>query len=165
MCANLASAYIQGGNFAAAIEHARKALIFFQQIGNSFSIALNASNLAEAHAQLDQLSEAQHYAELVLQQEEPHSHPYAFFTLGVVQQKRQQQQQAELYFAQSRQLAQMNRDRFLLAYACRSLGEVYLAQGQADPANQALQEALSLFREMGIQDEIAKTEKLLESGT
>src|SRR5690606_2324643 len=81
---NLASAYIQDRQFASALAPAEMALRFFEAMGNTFRVAQNASNLAEAHAELGNLGDAQHFAELVLQQEEPHSHPYALYTLGTV---------------------------------------------------------------------------------
>jgi tetratricopeptide (TPR) repeat protein len=160
---NWAAAYIQAGEFAAVLEPAHKALRFFQQIGDSFSIAQNASNLAEAHAQLGHLAEAQHFAQIVLDQEEPHHHPYALFTLGSVSQQQAEWDKAELYFAQSKQLAQRNDDCYLVAYGWRALGEVYLATSQTDAAQQALAQAQTLFVTMGIEDEIVKCRDLLAS--
>ena len=108
--------------------------------------------LAEAHAELDNLNEAQHFAELVLQQEEPHSHPYALYTLGTVRRRQQHFAEAEQYYSQCRHLSEINDDSYLLAYAWRALGTLYAEQGQAEIARQALQEALRLSTMLGIDD-------------
>ncbi|MEZ4557047.1 MAG: tetratricopeptide repeat protein [Caldilineaceae bacterium] len=79
---NLASAYIQVGRFDDAIEPAAAALRFFEAVENP-SRAQNAQS-GRGPCRTGQLDAAATYAELVLQQEEPHSHPYALFTLGKV---------------------------------------------------------------------------------
>jgi tetratricopeptide (TPR) repeat protein len=149
---NLASAYIQIKHFQDAIEPAHRALQFFRQMENPVRIAQNASNLAEAHAELGNLNEAQHFAELVLQQEEPHSHPYALYTLGTVRRRQQRFAEAEQYYSQCRRLSEINDDTYLLAYAWRALGTLYAEQGQADLARQALRESLRLSTLLGIDD-------------
>ncbi|MEZ4583496.1 MAG: hypothetical protein R3A10_17985 [Caldilineaceae bacterium] len=79
---NLASAHIQVGRFDDAIEPAAAALRFFEAVENP-SRAQNAQS-GRGPCRTGQLDAAATYAELVLQQEEPHSHPYALFTLGKV---------------------------------------------------------------------------------
>ncbi|HMN29131.1 MAG TPA: hypothetical protein PKE45_13345, partial [Caldilineaceae bacterium] len=56
---NLASAYIQSRRFPEALAPAGLALHFFQAMGNPFRTAQNASNLAEAHAELGNLDQAE----------------------------------------------------------------------------------------------------------
>ena len=159
---NLASAYIQARNFAAALEPAELALRFFEAMGYPFRAAQNASNLAEAHAELGNLDQAQHFAELVLQQEEPHSHPYALYTLGTVFKARRDWAHAASYYDESRKMAASNDDAYLLAFAWRALGEVYLAQNRAPEAQAALTQALALFQRLNIADEVRQTETVIE---
>jgi tetratricopeptide (TPR) repeat protein len=155
---NLASMYIQARHFAAALEPAAQALSFFEAMGNAFRVAQNASNLAEAHAELGNLDQAEHYARIVLGQEEPQSHPYALYTLGTVYLQRGKLNEAERYYEQSRLIAESNDDSYLLAFAWRALGEVFRAQGQ--PAQAAFAQAIALFRQLNIDDEARRTEAL-----
>jgi tetratricopeptide (TPR) repeat protein len=157
---NLASAYIQARQFEAALQPAELAMRFFQAMGNTFRTAQNASNLAEAHAELGNLAQAQHFAEIVLEQEEPHSHPYALYTLGTVYKLRGEWAKAEQHYALSRQIAEMNDDAYLLAFAWRALGEVHLAQGHTAEAHRALDSALALFQRLDIAEEVRQTEAL-----
>jgi tetratricopeptide (TPR) repeat protein len=159
---NLASAFIQSRRFQEALAPAEQAMHFFRSMGNPFRTAQNASNLAEAHAELGNLDQAQHYAELVLEQEEPHSHPYALYTLGTVYLRRGDWNQAEAHYEQSRRIAEMNDDAYLQAFAWRSLGEVYLAQARDTQATNAFTQALDLFRHLNIADEARQTEQLLD---
>jgi tetratricopeptide (TPR) repeat protein len=160
---NLASAYIQARRFAAALQPAELAMRFFQAMGNPFRTAQNASNLAEAHAELGNLDEAQHFAELVLQQEEPHSHPYALYTLGTVYKTRGDWAMAEHSYDQSRQIAEMNDDTYLLAFALRALGEVHLAQHREADAAIRLAQALNLFQRLNIDEEVRQTEAVVQA--
>ena len=158
---NLASAYIQTGQFAEALAPAEQAMRFFEAMGNPFRTAQNASNLAEAHAELGNLEPAQQYAELVLAQEEPHSHPYALYTLGTIYKLRCDWERSILFYDHSRQMAETNDDTYLLAFAWRALGEVYTASQQPAMAEAALAQALELFRRLNIPDEIRRTEELM----
>jgi tetratricopeptide (TPR) repeat protein len=159
---NLASAFIQVRQFAAALEPATQALQFFEAMGNSVRTAQNASNLAEAHAELGNLDEAEHYAMLVLQQEEPQSHPYALYTLGTVYRQRGDWRNAERYYDQSRRIAEMNDDAYLLAFAHRALGEIHRAQGQHEAAQSAFAQSITLFERLNIAEEVRATEQLAQ---
>ncbi|GAB4125503.1 MAG: hypothetical protein Fur005_46920 [Roseiflexaceae bacterium] len=157
---NLASAYIHVRQFAAALEPALQALQFFTRMGNSVRIAQNASNLAEAHAELGNLAEAQFYAELVLKEQAPQSHPYALYTLGTVAGLRQEYQQAAHYYEQSRQIAEANDDAYLQAFAWRALATVHYALQEHAAARQALTQARALFEQLGIAEEVRETDRL-----
>jgi tetratricopeptide (TPR) repeat protein len=158
---NLASAYIQSRRFQDALAPAELALHFFRTMGNPFRTAQNASNLAEAHAELGNLAQAQLYAELVLQQEEPHSHPYALYTLGTVYLRRGDWSQAEAYYEQSRKVAEQNDDAYLQAFAWRALGEVHSEAGRTAQATAAFAQSLDLFQYLNIAEEARQTEQLL----
>lgn len=157
---NLANTQIQSRCFAAAVDSARTALAFFQRIGDSVRIAQNASNLAEALAELDQLTDAESAARLVLDQEEPHSHPYALYTLGTIQRKQQRLVEAELYYDQARKVAELNEDHYLAAYAWEALAESYQALGKSAMAQQAVQRAEAGFQRLGIAEKIAQVAAL-----
>jgi tetratricopeptide (TPR) repeat protein len=162
---NLASTFIQARRFSEAVAAAEQAMQFFAAAGNPFRTAQNASNLAEAHAELGNLDEAEQYANLVLRQDEPQSHPYALFTLGTVQLRRGDLVQAERCYDQSRRLAAINDDRYLLAFAWRAHGEVLRAQGRAIDADHAFAQAIELFRTLQIDEEMRRTEALAAPAT
>lgn len=146
----LAATYLQAAHYAEVIAPARQALHFFQAMGDSFWTALNASNLAEAYTDLGQWAEAEQYGQLVLEQEEPHSHPYALFTLGRVRQQQAEWTAAELYLSQARKVAELNGDRYLLAYAWETLGQIYQASGKPTAAHDAFTQSHQLFQDLQI---------------
>jgi tetratricopeptide (TPR) repeat protein len=129
-------------------------------MGNPFRTAHNASNLAEAHAELGNLDQAEEFANVVLQQNEPQSHPYALYTLGTVYLRRRHLAQAERSYDQSRRLAAINDDLYLLAFAWRALGEVARMQGSEERAGSAFAAAVELFRRLQIDEEVRHTEAL-----
>ncbi|MEZ4729614.1 MAG: hypothetical protein R3E79_20995 [Caldilineaceae bacterium] len=157
---NLASTQIQARDFAAAAASARTALRFFEAMGDSVRIAQNASNVAEALVELNQLADAEQYAQQVLAQEEPHSHPYALYTMGTIRRKAHNLAEAELYYSQARHIAALNEDGYLLAYAWEALAEVYQAAGNLAAAQQAVAQADAGFRKLGIGEKIAQVAAL-----
>jgi len=161
----LVTVYMQGGRYRDAIGPAHQALTFFRAMGDSFWTALNASNLAEAQTELGELAEAERYATLVLDLEEPHSHPYALFTLGRIRQLAGEHAAAELYLQQARTVAELNGDRFLLAYCWEELGKIYQANDQPAQATAAFTTALAGFTQLKISDKIAELTRWLVRDT
>jgi uncharacterized protein HemY len=132
-------------------------------MGDSFWIALNASNLAEAHVELGNLAEAERFAQLVMAEEEPHSHPYALFTLGRIRQGQGRDEEAAAVFHQACHLAEMNEDRYLLAYCWEEIGKLQRAAN--DPAaTAALARAAELFQDLHIEDKAAALRALAGTG-
>ena len=124
---NLAAVYVQFKQFAAAHEPALQALAFFEARKNSYWIAQNTSNLATVYFEMGDFAQAQHYAERTLEQEEPQSYPYALFTLGQVRRAQARWDEAAVYFAHVRQIAQQNEDNFLLAQLEAEMSEHFAA--------------------------------------
>jgi tetratricopeptide (TPR) repeat protein len=152
------TAYMQAARYQEALAPAHAALRFFQAMGHSYWTAINASNLAEIYTELGQLGEAETQALFVLEQEEPHSHPYALFTLGRVRQRQARLTEAELYLDQASTVANMNGDRFLLAYCWEELGKLHQEQAKIATAVPFLRQAQSAFEQLGIAnkaDEVA----------
>jgi len=160
---NLAVAYLTGGDYHAAIEEAKAALTFCERMNSPYWMATNAVNLAEAHFELGELEQAETYAMQVIQHEEVDSYPYALFTLGSVRRQQQRFADAHHFYTQSCHIAEQNEDRFLLAYAHRGLGGVYADQGEVSAAQEAFQQALTFFRQLGIDAEANATEEALKN--
>lgn len=157
----LATIQMQAGDYQAALASSQRALRFFQTLQDPQEIALNANNLAESYLELGDLAQAQHYAELVIAQEEPDHHGNALFTLGRLHQAMAHFTTAEAYLQQAQTLCRQHEDRYLLAYTLRELGLVYRAQQKMVESQLALQEAHHLFVQQGIPNEATQTERLL----
>jgi tetratricopeptide (TPR) repeat protein len=158
---NLAGAYIQAKRFAEATDVAQQALPFFERIKDPYGMSTAAANLAEAYYELGQLDLAEKYVNYVLQHEEPHTMPYALFTLGMVRRAQARLKDAADVLKFGAELAQKNGDRYLYAYTQRALGEVRSEQGDAEAAQCLWQEAFSLFEALGLDQEAAQTAALL----
>ena len=159
--ASLSAGYLQNKQFHKAIEAAILALEIFEKISNSYMIATTACNLAESYFEVGDLQNARKYAKYVLEQEEPHAYPYGLFTLGLVARAEKRFANAEQVFSQCAQIAQQNEDKYMVAYAKRALGEIYFEQKKAEEGKRTVQEALRLFEQMGMTQEVSTTEALL----
>ena len=157
------TAYMQAARYQEALPPAHAALRFFQAMGHSYWTAINASNLAEIYTELNELGEAETQALFVLEQEEPHSHPYALFTLGRVRQRQARLTEAELYLDQASTVANMNGDRFLLAYCWEELGKLHQEQAKPATALPFLRQAQSAFDQLGIGNKAAEVAARLRS--
>jgi tetratricopeptide (TPR) repeat protein len=155
--------YMQAQRYDEAVAEARRALTFFQAMGDSFWIALNASNLAEANVELGNYAAAETYAQMVMAEEEPHSHPYALFTLGRIRQQQNRGEEAESVLDQARRLAEMNEDRYLLAYCWEEIGKVQRAAGDSRAVT-SLAQAVELFQTLKIEDKVAELRALAPTG-
>lgn len=158
---NLAAGYIQTQQFSQAALAAQIALRFFERARDPYGLAGAAANLAEAYCELGDLAQAEHFAFYVIQQEERHMLPYAYFTLGRVRQAQGRIEQAVAALLTCAQVAEANADRYLLAYAQRALGAAYRAQGQEETAAAAYARASGLFEELGLADEVRVTRQQL----
>jgi tetratricopeptide (TPR) repeat protein len=158
----LTAAYMQAARYAEAIEAAGRALTFFQAMGDTFWIALNASNLAEAHVELGHYADAESAVHLVLAEEEPHSHPYALFTLGRIRQGQGALEEARFVMDQARSIADMNEDRYLLAYCYEEMGKIQRAAGEESAAIASFAQAIDLFHAPKIEDKVASLRALAQ---
>jgi tetratricopeptide (TPR) repeat protein len=157
----LAYIYIQTQQFAEAVEAAKMALHTYKAIGSPYYASIAAVNLAEAYLETGELEKAEEVAYEALNFEEIQSMPYALFTLGQVRRRRKQWETAGEHLRESARLAHMNQDHYMEAYAQRTLGEIYAEQEQVVEARAILEQALRLFRQLEIEDEIQRTEEHL----
>jgi tetratricopeptide (TPR) repeat protein len=159
--ANQAVGWVLASQPQRAIPLAGEALAWFERFGQPFGIAVAAQILAEAHLALDELETAERFAWRALETEETSTAPEALRTLGEVCLARQDAQAAEQYIRQALAEAQHNQRPYPEAYAWRALGKVHIAQGIPVEAQTALEQAMTLFQEMGLSIEIAKTQAVL----
>ena len=157
----LAATYLDMRHFSDAVAAATAALRFFRQIENSHFVATTAATLAEAYYELGDFANATEHAYEVLEQEEPYAYPYAHYTLGLVRMSEENLPFAQQHLSESAHFAQQNEDPFIEAYAKRRLGCVYRQRHMFIEAEDSMQDALRLFHQLGIQNEVAKTESEL----
>ena len=150
---NLAQAYIQTGEFEKSIQTATPAFVFFESAKLPYWTAVTAANLAEASFELGNLSKAIHYAEKVLAIDEPHTHPYAWYTLGLVHHQENNLKEAEAALQSCQKLAEENEDKFIEAYAWQMLGKLWQEDGKTAQAEQARQRARQQFTSLGMNTE------------
>jgi tetratricopeptide (TPR) repeat protein len=158
---NLAYIYIQTRQFTQAVDAAKTALRTFQAIGSPYYAAISAVNLAEAYLETGELAKAEEVAYEALDMEEAQTMPYALFTLGQVRRRRHQAESAAQHLAESVRLARINQDHYMEAYAQRTLGEILAEQEQLAKAKDVLEQALALFRQLEMDEEIRRTEEQL----
>jgi tetratricopeptide (TPR) repeat protein len=161
MRSNMAFIYVQTRQFREALEVGAPAYAFFTAVRDPYFAGHTGTNLAEASFELGDLASAAHYAGEVLSLGHRSTVPYARFTLGQIDLARGDAPGAIHNFTDSMQIAQNNDDPYLVAYAMRSLGEAYMVAANFDAAEQHVQGALTLFRQLDISGEIATTERLL----
>ena len=150
---NLAQAYIQTGAFEKSIATASPALAFFEAAKLPYWTAVTAANLAEASFEIGNLPDAVQYAQQVLAIDEPHTHPYAWYTLGLVHHQENKPDEAQSAMQTCQQLAENNEDKFIEAYAWKMLGSFWSQDAQTQQADQAYQRARQLFISLGMRAE------------
>jgi len=158
---DLASIYIDNRQFEAVIAPAHSAYQFFKTIQSPYMTSIAAANLAEAYFELGDYQKAEHFAQEVIAQEEPHSYPYGLFTLGRLHGARKNWNVAQAHFAEVVRIADANEDTLMVAHAQRELGEIYCITGRFAEAQDELQAAFQRFEQMGIEVEVIRTQSVL----
>ena len=146
----MATAHMQAQQYLLALEPAKTALKFFERMKDSFWIALNASDLAEAYVELANLPMAEEHAQRALMEEEPHSHPYALFSLGRIRLLQARPDEALYHLRQAQAIAEQNQDQYLLAYVWEELGAFYVDQDDVASGRDAFNRARKGFEQLGI---------------
>lgn len=160
---NLGDAYNIGGQYAAAYALLQSTTAHLQAKHAPNLLAISACNLAESCYHLDKLDEAEHYAQLALQQEEEKITPYVYTLLGHIARARQQYPPATSFYQHAIQAAGNIKDLRPEGFAQLGLGKNYLAIAQLAQACSALAEALRCFTQIGMKAEIEETQKLLDT--
>lgn len=155
------SIYFNQGRFQDVITIGENSLTYFSDANMPFWVSVVAATLSEAHLEVGNLLMAKKRAHQVLEFEEPQTMPYACYTLGLVAKKEQTFDDALSLFQRTCELAQQSEDQFILAYAERALGEIYIDQSKPQEAEPYLNRALAYFEQINNKNEILTTKKLL----
>ena len=155
----LGGVFINARLFERAIPPSREALDFFETMGRTLYMAQPTTQLAEAYLETGQPEKAIEYAYRVINLEDQQYRPYAFYTLGLAQQRLGREDIAMQAFAEGLASARRSNDRFIEAYLLRNVGRLKASQGDISAAREALSAALALFAQMNLGQEVAESEQ------
>lgn len=157
----LAFAYLLRHHYQEAIVPAETALAFFQELNHGYWQAINETYLAQAWLYCGALDKAEKYAQQGLAREEIVVRAYCLYLLGEVRRFQGRYAEGEQLCREAIAIGAAQQDQWALAPAWRALGELYLAAGQPHEATPALQQALTIYQQIGVTLEIEEIEALL----
>lgn len=157
---NQSVACMLSGRPADAIPHALRAKGIFERLQHSYGVATVYQSLAEAHLALGELSPAIQYAQDAIGCEEETVIPDALRVIGEAQLALGNFLEAQAMIQQAIDAAVANRDRYLEAYAYRAMAKVLAARNQGDEAQQMLAQAVAIFEDMQLPDEVERCHTL-----
>lgn len=160
---NLAAMLMNSGRNLEGAEEAQVSLKFFQQAGADYWVSLTAHNISEAYLEEKKLSEAEKFARIVVELEEPSWYGYGIFTIGEINRRKENFDLAIDAFKMSLSQAKRTEDKYLVAYCYQALGESQINLKNFTKALSVLVEAEKLFLEMDIPSELEKTQRLIGS--
>jgi tetratricopeptide (TPR) repeat protein len=158
---NWAGVLLQNKQYAGARRYGQQAYQFLKSV-QDLAASNTAANLAEACYYLSDFTAAETFAYEAMDYENPSSFGYAKYTLGLVMYARGAFVDAVTCFYEVAKLATAQGDLFLTAYTKRELGQVYKKMGSAIQARQELDNALQLFRQIKMEEEITTTLRYIE---
>ena len=159
---NISFTYLAKRRYAEAIEPGKKAYHFFQSIDNTYWLAINEANLAEATFYVGHIAEATRYAESGLRREVAPVRPYCLYMLGHVARVERRFSEAEAFCLQAIEAAEEIEDPWGEAPARNALGEVLRDAGRSAEARQSHAAALAIWKRLKVEHEVAYTQTLLD---
>ncbi len=114
---NISYAYLLARRFREAVQPAAEAVAFFEPMRQPYWLALNEANLAEAHACLGELDQAELYVVRAQRHEEPAVQPYCLYVLGHIRRVQCRFEEAERQCQHAVASAEDARDRWALGAA------------------------------------------------
>lgn len=156
---NLALARRLAKAYQSALSPAKEALLIFEQLEENYGCAVSLALLAESYLGLEDLAQAEHFAQRVIAAEQTSCLPDGLRTLGEAKLKTGDSRMAEQYIQQSLEIARHNQNQILEAYALRSMSEVYVKLGELNKSEEYLTLATTLFRKLGLDVEIEEYAK------
>lgn len=154
-------AYILNKEYASAVGPAEIALEYFAVLNHSYWSALNETYLAEAWLYLDDLDQAERYAQSALHREEVMVRPYCLFILGHVRRIQQRFDEAERYCREAIASGEELEEPSALAPAWSALGETLRDVGRIDEAQSAFEESLTLWQQLHNQQEVELIQSMI----
>jgi two-component system, cell cycle response regulator len=144
------------GEPEAVISLATEALNIFARLAHPYGVATSHQVMAEAYLMTGDVDQAQFHASQAMNSEETVVIPDALRVLGEVQHQRGDLPKAVQIIQQAVEAAKENSDKYLEAYAWRSLAAVYIDERQVHSAQIAISKAMDLFADMNLSHEVAR---------
>jgi tetratricopeptide (TPR) repeat protein len=160
---NISYANLAARRYAAAVPPAQCALAFFSELDHPYWLALNEANLAEAYFYLGELDKAEAFAQRGLRREEIVVRPYCLYVLGHVRRVQGRLGEAERFGKEAISAGETLQDAWALGPAWRALSETSHAARRVDDRDHALAQALRIYRQLGVEAEVAYAEALAAS--
>jgi len=157
----LAAIYLECKNYEEAIRIGEQAVRFFKNSKSDYFAATTQTNVAEAYFYLGNHEKAAALADEIVENEEPHAAPYAYYTLGLIREAAGEFKYAALYFERALEMAEQTGSRFMEAFARRAYGKMLCLDNQPLEGREELSRALSQFKAMGKELEAQEAEMLL----
>ena len=151
---NLVVALMQAGCYLEALPLAQSAVNFALEIRHRPNTADTAVNLSEIFFNLGNFDQALHWAQVSMAQEQTAVIPYALHIIGMVDNAQKNFEHAESCFRAI--IQDTASEPYIIACAWSRLGETYKLQGQTNLAQEAFHQAITLFEEQNMQNEVDK---------
>ena len=119
------------------------------------------ANVADAYFYQGNYEQATRVANQILDNEEPHAEPNAYYTLGLIREAKGEFHEAVLYFERSLEIAESTGNSWMQAFAGRAYGKMLCLDNQALEGREQLNRALAQFKAMEKAQEVKETERLL----
>ena len=129
-------------------EYANKALVYFFAVKNSFRIAHNQVNLGQAYLMTGELDKAKTMAEMTLSHEFEKMAGYACWLLAEIEMRSGNINTALVWAKQSAESATLQKDKWLLAAAHETCGNILAKVNKFSEAKTHWENAFQLYEEL-----------------
>ena len=126
--AGLAGILKETGAYQQAIKLGEESLLYFKQTQSPDMIATIHTNLAEAYMEIGDWKRAREYALLAYHSETPYLRPFAMYTMGCLEERQGNDEQAKDIFLEGINVAKMNGNDYILAHFYHQLSFLYKRQ-------------------------------------
>lgn len=152
----IAGMYLQAEQFEKVIEYGEPALTFFRKVRHQTARFVLLNILAQAYFEIGNIEKAKEYANKVRLEESPGQYALACYTLGRIHLHNKKAGLAEAVFTEGFKVAVEQKDIYMQAYLLRERSKAYTLEGDMVQAKRDYDDALELFNQMGLDDEIDK---------
>ena len=159
---NQATGYVLAEQMQEAIKFAEEALRLFERFQEPYGVAVAVNTLAEAHLAVGNLESAEHFVVRIFESEDEYVIMDGLRIRAEIELARKNYADAQKFGQQSLELAKRHDDRYIEGYALRVLGKIYKAQQQDTKACEYLEQAIDIFAELELENEIEKTRRILD---
>ncbi len=150
------------GNYTAAIKHYQHAGHYWREVNNHIYLARSLTDLGNAYVNNKEFSSAEkayeEAGEIFASSEYMKDKAIVYLNLGVLHYRQEAWPEAEAAFLQINPISLQEQKEFgLLAQFYNNVGNVYLKMAQWGKASDYLTEAIKIFRQRNVEDELGNS--------